>query len=160
MNLAADVLTAAREAGEAAKARGVLLSAAESCTGGLIAAALTHWPGSSEWFCRGIVCYSHSAKMQLLQVSEATLQRFGAVSEEIAAAMCEGAGDFSLSVTGVAGPAADGEIPAGTVCFGWRCGGGVRRTTFCFDGGREQVRLAAARYSLRTMTKMLRESAA
>lgn len=148
---------AARDAGEAAKARGVLLSAAESCTGGLIAAALTHWPGSSAWFCRGVVCYSNAAKTELLQVPEKILLQFGAVSEETAAAMCAGAGAFSLAVSGVAGPDADGGKPAGVVCFGWRCGGDIRAETQNFNGDREAVRLAAARHSLQTMAAMLRE---
>ena len=151
------LLEIACDAGAAAKKRGVLLSAAESCTGGLIAAALTHFPGSSEWFCRGIVSYSNAAKMDLLNVPEKTLRQFGAVSEETAAAMCIGIGDFSLAVSGVAGPAASENKPAGMVCFGFRCGGEVRTETRHFAGDRDSVRLAAACHSLQTITKMLRQ---
>ena len=157
MTASEELLAAAREAGLAASLRGVLLSAAESCTGGLVAAALTHWPGASEYFCRGIVCYSNAAKTELLGVSPEILRRCGAVSEETAAAMCVGAGEFSLSLTGVAGPGADGAKAAGTVCFGWRCGKRIRTETQKFDGGREAVRIAAAYHSLQTMNKILRE---
>ncbi len=151
------LIAAARKTGLAARNRGVVLSSAESCTGGLIAAALTHWPGSSEWFHCGFVCYSNAAKTELLKVSPRILRSFGAVSEETAAAMCAGAGDFSLAVTGVAGPGADGGKPTGTVCFGWRCEDRVRAETRNFDGGREEVRISAAHHSLQTMEKLLRE---
>lgn len=157
MTLSEELIAAARDAGTAAQDRGVLLAAAESCTGGLIAAALTYLPGSSVWFCRGVVCYSNTAKTELLKVSPALLRRCGAVSEETVAAMCAGIGDFSLAVSGVAGPGADGAIPAGTVCFGWRCGEYLHAETRHFDGGRESVRLGAACYALQTMAKMLRE---
>lgn len=153
-----ELLARAKETGEAALHRGVLLSAAESCTGGLIAAACTHWPGSSQWFCRGIVCYSNQAKMELLGVSRSILQEHGAVSEQTAAAMCQGAGEYSLSVTGIAGPAADGSKPVGMVCFGWRINDKLQTQTQNFQGDRESVRHQSACYALQTLNRLLRSS--
>lgn len=93
----------------ACRARGWTLATAESCTGGLVAAALTEIAGSSDVFDRGFVTYSNAAKMEMLGVPEATLERFGAVSRQTAEAMAEGAleranVDLAVSITGVAGP--------------------------------------------------------
>lgn len=152
----AQLLQVAKMLGQTALQRGVLLSAAESCSGGLAAAALTHWPGSSRWFCRGLVCYSDAAKVQILKVPAAMLAEFGAVSEPVAAAMSAGAGDFSLSITGIAGPqGGDAQKPAGTVCFGWRVGGKITTETRYFAGRREAVRLGATLHALQTMTDKL-----
>ena len=124
-----------------------MLATAESCTGGGIAYAITEMPGSSEWFERGFVTYSNAAKQEQLGVPHELIARFGAVSEQVAAAMALGAlqhshADFSAAVTGVAGP--DGgteEKPVGTVCFGWGQRGAEARTTrVVFDGNRQQVR--------------------
>ncbi|MGI9306164.1 MAG: CinA family protein [Gammaproteobacteria bacterium] len=153
-----ELLRLAKEAGGLAARRGAVLSSAESCTGGLVAAALTHWPGSSRWFGRGFVCYSNEAKTEMLQVPPPLLREFGAVSEQTAAAMCAGAGDFSMSITGIAGPSGgNGEKPAGTVCFAWRAGGATKTETHYFKGVREKVRLQAACHALREITKMLKE---
>lgn len=100
------------------------VSTAESCTGGLVAAAISTVAGCSAWFHQGTVCYSNAAKTQLLGVPEAVLVAHGAVSGEVAAAMAQGAqrishSDWALSVTGVAGPAGGSpEKPVGTVYFG------------------------------------------
>ncbi len=108
-----------------ALARGVMLAAAESCTGGLVAGALTAVPGSSQWFERGFVTYSNEAKSEMLGVSLATLERCGAVSVETASEMAVGAlqgsrADWSVAVTGVAGPDGGTALkPVGTVCFAW-----------------------------------------
>ena len=124
-----------------------MLVTAESCTGGGIAYAITELPGSSNWFERGFVTYSNAAKQEQLGVPHELIARFGAVSEQVAAAMALGAlqhshADFSVAVTGVAGP--DGgteEKPVGTVCFGWgQRGAGARTTRIVFDGNRQQVR--------------------
>ena len=149
-----ELLRLAKTAGESAARRGVLLSAAESCTGGLVSAALTHWPGSSRWFGRGFVCYSGAAKTEMLNVSAGVLEKFGEVSEQTAAAMCRGAGVFSIALTGFAGPDG-GEKPAGTVCFGWNIGGRITTETRRFSGGRESVREQAACYALRRMAELL-----
>lgn len=98
---------------------------AESCTGGLVAARLTAYPGSSQWFDCGLVTYSNEAKQQFLGVPKETLEQFGAVSRETAIAMAEGIlkrtqVDLSLSVTGIAGPSGGSkEKPVGTVWFAW-----------------------------------------
>ena len=105
----ADFYDLAAQLGKLALARGVMLAAAESCTGGLVAGALTAVPGSSQWFERGFVTYSNEAKSEMLGVSLATLERCGAVSVETASEMAVGAlqgsrADWSVAVTGVAGP--------------------------------------------------------
>jgi nicotinamide-nucleotide amidase len=131
------------------------VTTAESCTGGLIAGAITDVPGSSGWFDRGFVTYSNDAKMALLGVREATLAAHGAVSEEAAAEMASGAlarsaADLAVAVTGVAGP--DGGTPAkpvGMVCFGWaRRGGAVDTATRHFPGDRAAVRAASVAVAL------------
>ena len=98
---------------------------AESCTGGLISARLTAYPGSSQWFDCGLVTYSNEAKQQFLGVSRETLEQFGAVSQETVIAMAEGIlqrrqVDLSIAVTGIAGPGGGSiEKPVGTVWFAW-----------------------------------------
>ncbi len=102
-----------------------LCAVAESCTGGLISAAITAYPGSSAWFDCGFVTYSNHAKHLLLGVPQQTLDRFGAVSKETAQAMAEGAlqhsqADVSVSVTGIAGPSGGSpNKPVGTIWFAW-----------------------------------------
>ena len=128
------------------------VATAESCTGGGVACAMTDMAGSSRWFERGFVSYSNEAKTEQLSVPAETIARFGAVSEEVAAAMAAGAlrhsrADFGVAVTGVAGPdGGSADKPVGTVCFGWsrrRAGEGegepkTRRVLFA--GNRRQVR--------------------
>ncbi|MBV6272369.1 nicotinamide-nucleotide amidohydrolase family protein [Alcaligenaceae bacterium CGII-47] len=145
---------------------GWMCACAESCTGGLLAAALTELPGSSGWFDRGFVTYSDAAKVQQLRVSGDTLERFGAVSEETAMEMASGVLDaapevqLALSTTGIAGP--DGATPGkpvGMVCFGFaqRAGQGIvtRGMTRVFEGGRDEVRRAAVEFALQTALDML-----
>ena len=141
---------------------GLMAATAESCTGGLIARALTETPGSSAWFERGYVTYSNEAKQASLGVSEALLREHGAVSEPVARAMAVGAlarsrAQLALSVTGIAGPggAVPGK-PVGTVCFGWALAPDGGRDdeplawteTRRFDGDRSAVRRQAAWYAL------------
>ena len=102
--------------------RHLLLAVAESCTGGLLAGAITSVPGSSEMFAGSIVAYSNTSKSNVLGVSRNTLERYGAVSEPVALAMAEGAGqlfgaDISVAVTGIAGPGSSNNKPEGRVCF-------------------------------------------
>jgi nicotinamide-nucleotide amidase len=136
-----------RHLGEALLAHGMLVVTAESCTGGGIARRLTDVPGSSRWFERGFVTYSNDAKREDLGVPAAVLEHFGAVSEETAAAMAEGAltrshGHVSVAVTGIAGPDGGSEDkPVGTVCFAWSTREGETRTArVVFEGDRAQVR--------------------
>jgi len=106
-----------------ARAAGVTIATAESCTGGMVATALTDVAGSSDVFERGYVTYSNAAKMECLDVSPRTLREFGAVSEEVAREMAEGAlanscAGLAVSVTGIAGPGGSEFKPEGRVCFG------------------------------------------
>ena len=123
------------------------LVTAESCTGGGLAEIMTRIPGSSAWFERGFVTYSNEAKMDLLNVGHETLMNFGAVSEETAAEMVDGAvansrAQLGVSITGIAGP--DGgteEKPVGTVCFGWYGQDGqIKTTRVQFKGDRLSIR--------------------
>lgn len=131
------------------------LVTAESCTGGLIASAVTEVAGSSQWFERGFVTYSNLAKEEMLSVSPQLIREHGAVSEEVALAMAMGAlqhsaGHIAVSVTGIAGP--DGgsiEKPVGTVCFGWATRtASPRSLKRQFDGSRQEIRLAACQEAL------------
>ncbi|MBF9266417.1 CinA family protein, partial [Acidovorax cattleyae] len=109
--------------------RGWMMATAESCTGGMIAGACTDLAGSSQWFERGFVTYSNTAKTELLGVPAALIDTHGAVSEPVARAMAEGAlrhsrAHAALSVTGVAGPGGGSVAkPVGTVWFGWHVHG-------------------------------------
>ena len=144
---AAEVLAALRH-------RGWRLATAESCTGGLVAAAITDAPGASHVFDCGFVTYSNAAKTQLLGVRPATLASHGAVSEQVAAEMAQGALDRSdaqiaLSVTGIAGPGGSDHKPEGRVCFGLAHGGKVLTETREFGAlGRTGVRAAAVQHAL------------
>lgn len=131
------------------------LITAESCTGGGLAEIITRIPGSSNWFERGFVTYSNDAKQELLGVPFDILDSYGAVSEETAVAMAEGAldnshGDISVSITGIAGP--DGgtdDKPVGTVCLAWsRRNVNTYATKIVFKGDRMQVREQACMMAL------------
>ncbi|WP_304619026.1 CinA family protein [Paracoccus sediminilitoris] len=152
---AADVLQAARD-------RGVMIATAESCTGGLIAGALTEVPGSSEAFDRGFVTYSNGAKQQMLGVTSDTLTEFGAVSEEVAAQMAAGAlrnsdAGIAVSVTGIAGPGGSEHKPEGRVCFGIAQAYGTHTETVEFGAiGRHRVRAATVEHALQLLLDALR----
>ena len=128
--------------------RGQRLTCAESCNGGLIAAACTALPGSSDWFDRGFVTYSNEAKTEMLGVDPAVIARAGAVSEEVAAAMAQGAlrhappAHWALAVTGIAGPGGGTpDKPVGTVWLAWAGPQGLLRTRReVFSGDRATVR--------------------
>jgi nicotinamide-nucleotide amidase len=161
--MAADALTTlATLVGQALKTRGAMLAAAESCTGGGIAEAVTRISGSSEWFERGFVTYSNDAKVEMLGVDRSTLTCYGAVSEETAREMASGAlshsrATHSVSVTGIAGPTGGSpEKPVGTVCFGWAAQGGKPASeTRHFDGNREAVRRASVIHALQGLLRLL-----
>jgi nicotinamide-nucleotide amidase len=150
-----DVLEQARDVLARFGAAGYKVATAESCTGGLIAGALTEIPGSSSVVDRGFVTYSNEAKTELLSVPAELIARAGAVSAEVAEAMSAGAiahsrADVAISVTGIAGPG--GETPGkpvGLVYFGiTRRGGTVRHERRVFPGDRSAVRLATVRFAL------------
>lgn len=127
-------------------ARGWMLATAESCTGGMIAAACTDLAGSSQWFERGFVTYSNEAKTDLLGVPAELIATHGAVSEPVAHAMAAGAtahsrAQVAVAVTGIAGPTGGStDKPVGTVWFGWNVNGHVTTATRHFDGDRAAVR--------------------
>ena len=141
--------------------KGWRLASAESCTGGLIAAACTDLAGSSRWFERGFVTYSNEAKTELLGVEAALIGRVGAVSEAVARAMAAGAlarsrAQVALSVTGIAGP--DGGSagkPVGTVWFGWATPAGVFSEQQRFSGDRAAVRAATVAHALARLRALL-----
>lgn len=155
MSQAAQVLDAAR-------ARRVMIATAESCTGGLIAGALTEVPGSSDGFDRGFVTYSNAAKMQMLGVRAETLNTHGAVSEQVAAEMAQGAlrqsdAGIAVSVTGIAGPGGSEHKPEGRVCFGISQPFGTFTQTVEFGAiGRHRVRAATIEHGLQLLLDALR----
>ncbi len=134
--------------------RGWMLATAESCTGGMIAAACTELAGSSNWFERGFVTYSNEAKTELLGVEAALIEANGAVSEVVARAMAFGAVRHSrarvgVAVTGIAGPTGgSADKPVGTVWFGYMVDGLLGSETMRFDGDRAAVRAATVRHAL------------
>ena len=144
----------ATRVGSALQAKGLTLATAESCTGGGVSMAVTEVAGSTAWFDCGFVVYSNVSKTELLDVSAALIAQNGTVSEEVAAAMAEGAlanssADVALSTTGIAGPtgAVPGK-PVGTVCFGWARGDTIRTERLVFSGDRQSVREQTVRHAL------------
>ena len=141
--------------------RGWMLATAESCTGGMIAAACTDLAGSSNWFERGFVSYSNAAKSELLAVDPALIAAHGAVSEVVARAMAFGAirhsqAQVSIAVTGVAGPAGGSkDKPVGTVWFGFQVDGLLTSETRLFPGNRAEVREATVRHALNRLLQLL-----
>ncbi|MBQ0753671.1 MAG: CinA family protein [Gammaproteobacteria bacterium] len=157
-----ELMGLAEQAAIAIKRQRILLVTAESCTGGAIAAMLTEIPGSSSWFDRGFVSYSNASKQDLLGVSAQTLERFGAVSEEVVREMAQGAitgsnGHLSIAVSGVAGP--DGgtaDKPVGLVWIAWgQKRGYVEAQQFQFSGDRQAVRAAAVGAALTGLIERL-----
>ena len=160
-------LDIAKEVSKLLIARGWTLALAESCTGGLVCAALTDLPGSSDWFERGYITYSNQAKSECLGVPTETIESFGAVSEQVAKAMSEGAQknagvNVAVSITGIAGPAGGSiEKPVGTVCFGWTITKeNLVAITICktmqFSGDRQAVREQARDYALSELIELLK----
>jgi nicotinamide-nucleotide amidase len=141
--------------------RGHLLATAESCTGGMIAAACTDLAGSSAWFERGFVTYSNEAKTELLGVEAALIAAHGAVSAEVVRAMVQGAvarsrARVAVAVTGVAGPTGGSRAkPVGTVWFGFMLDGQLSSEVRHFDGDRAAVRLATVRHALQRLAQLL-----
>ncbi|WP_170557014.1 CinA family protein [Ruegeria atlantica] len=142
-----------------AKTQGVMIATAESCTGGMVAAALTDVPGSSAVVDRGFVTYTNDAKQQMLGVNAETLETHGAVSEEVALEMAEGAlknsqAQLTVSITGIAGPGGSEFKPEGRVCFGLAADGQKTKTETVEFGalGRDKVRIAARDHALNLLS--------
>ena len=155
----------AEQVGELLKSHGLMLTTAESCTGGGVAQAITEVAGSSAWFERGFVTYSNLAKQQMLGVRETTLIQYGAVSEMTAREMVAGAlqhsaAQVALAVTGIAGP--DGgttDKPVGTVWFAW----GIKQSNihaqqYLLKGDRAEVRVQAVHIALQGVVDLLNQS--
>lgn len=160
----------AHEIGAQLAARRLMLTAAESCTAGGLAYAVTQVAGSSAWFDRGFVTYSNQAKQQMLGVSGDLLARFGAVSEPVAEAMATGAltasaAKVAIAITGVAGPGGGSpHKPVGTVCFSWavpdaRGQTSLRTTTRHLSGDRAAVRTRAIIVALEGLLPLLERGA-
>lgn len=156
-----DILDLATRVGQALEAKSWLMATAESCTGGGIAYAVTEIPGSGDWFDCGFVSYSNAAKTEMLDVPAAVIAQFGAVSEEVAAAMAEGAvansnASVAVSTTGIAGPtgAVPGK-PIGTVCFAWSTGRTTHTERLVFSGDRHAVREQTVAHALSGMLRFL-----
>jgi nicotinamide-nucleotide amidase len=154
MRIDDDLYGLAVQVGRAASARRWLVATAESCTGGLVAGAITAVAGSSAWFDRGFVTYSNEAKIEQLGVSLETLATYGAVSTQTAAAMAAGAlrasrAEWAVAITGVAGPGGGSiEKPVGMVCFGWASPGRVTSEQRQLKGDRAEVRRESVRIAL------------
>ncbi|MBB3994515.1 nicotinamide-nucleotide amidase [Sulfitobacter undariae] len=145
-----------------AQARGVMIATAESCTAGMVAAALTDLAGSSAVFERGFVTYSNAAKIEMLGVWPTTLDAVGAVSEDVAREMAQGAlnrsqAQLAISLTGIAGPGGSERKPEGRVCFGIASADRVDSETVEFGPlGRDAVRAAARDHALTMLCTTLR----
>jgi nicotinamide-nucleotide amidase len=144
-----------------ARAAGVMLAAAESCTGGLLIGALTEVPGASDVVDRGFVTYSNSAKREMLGVRQETLERHGAVSREVAQEMASGAlrhsdAGIAVAITGVAGPGGSESKPEGRVCFAVATSRGVESETVDFGAlGRSVVRARSLDHALELLARAL-----
>ncbi len=143
-----------------------MLATAESCTGGLIAAACTDLAGSSVWFERGFVTYSNEAKTEMLGVAAQLIASHGAVSDTVARAMAQGAlqqsrAQVSVSVTGVAGPSGgSADKPVGTVWFAWGLPWGITSEVQHFAGDRAAVRAATVAHALGRLVALLQDARA
>jgi nicotinamide-nucleotide amidase len=151
--------------GAVLKARGLTLVTAESCTGGWIGEAVTAVPGSSAWYERGFITYTNVAKHEMLGVATATLDKFGAVSEQTVNAMVAGAlahshAQVAVAISGVAGPSGGTPAkPVGTVCIAWGLGTGAPSAeTRQFAGDREAVRRQSVERALAGVLALLGES--
>lgn len=149
--------------GDALRSAGLKIATAESCTGGLIAAACTTVAGSSDWFERGFVTYSNEAKTEMLGVAPALIAAHGAVSEAVARAMAEGAlaharAQLAVAVTGVAGPAGGSPSkPVGTVWLAWaRVGRPTRTELLKLDGDRRAIREQSVQQALQRLLEAAR----
>ncbi len=158
----ADLTELSVRIGDALRERSLMLSTAESCTGGWAAQIVTHTAGSSGWFDRGFVTYANEAKVEMLGVSPQTLIDHGAVSLETAAEMAAGAlarsnAGIALAITGVAGPSGgSADKPVGTVCFAWcRRGQAPIAERRHFAGDRESIRRQSAIHGLDGVLRLL-----
>lgn len=151
-----------QQLGELLNKHNLVITTAESCTGGGISAAITDIAGSSAWFDRAFITYSNEAKMEMLGVLATTLEQFGAVSENVVLEMVRGAlnnsrANIGVAISGIAGPSGGTDLkPVGTVCFAWADQLGWQKVeTQCFAGDRSQVRQQAIEHALKVLYKEL-----
>jgi len=157
-----EVTRLARALGRKCLKKRVVVATAESCTGGGVATAITRISGSSKWFDRAFVTYSNDAKREMLGVSQASLRRHGAVSEEVAREMALGAlrrspADICVAITGIAGPTGGSRTkPVGLVWFAWAARGQlVQARRFRFRGNRVAVRIQSVAVALQGLSELL-----
>ncbi len=162
MNLTEDILSASNRLAEQLNANHASVTTVESCTGGLVSAAITSLSGSSAYYPGGFVTYSNLLKHELVGVSIDTLEQYGAVSPQTAIEMARGGqarigADFAISITGIAGPSGgSGDKPVGTV---WICVSGPQSQTDCrgfrFSGDRDQIRCRSCISALEMAIQMI-----
>ena len=157
-----DIFDIAKEVFDLARINRAVIASAESCTGGMLSSAITEIPGSSAIFECGFVTYSNISKMKLLSVNENTLNRYGAVSEEVAGEMAIGAlnnsqASLAISITGIAGPGSSTTKPEGLVCFSIAIINEIKLTETKNWGpiGRDRVRQSATLHGLRLLSRTL-----
>jgi nicotinamide-nucleotide amidase len=158
-----DINALAEQVGTVLQSQRLMLVTAESCTGGGVAQAVTEIAGSSGWFECGFITYSNASKTDMLDVSEALIVRYGAVSDEVAESMAEGAltnsnATIALSTTGIAGPggAVPGK-PVGTICFAWAMGHRTYSERKVFAGDRHAVREQTVAHALSGLLRFLEQ---
>ena len=156
----------AQRLGRELKRNDLMVATAESCTGGWIGQAITMVPGSSEWFERGFITYTYISKREMLGVKPGSLERYGAVSEQVVREMALGAlrrshAQLTVAVSGVAGPGGGTpDKPVGTVCFGWaRSPGKSLVETRRFRGDRDAARRPTVAHALRGLLALRGERA-
>ncbi len=156
-----DLIQLATQAGALLAKKKLLLVTAESCTGGGVAQAITEIAGCSAWFECGFITYSNASKSEILDIPDALIAQHGAVSEDIAAAMAEGAlanseAHVALATTGIAGPG--GGVPGkpvGTICFAWIMDGKTHTERLQFNGDRHSVREQTVIHALKGLIQFL-----
>ncbi|SMC22210.1 nicotinamide-nucleotide amidase [Andreprevotia lacus DSM 23236] len=159
-----DTYALAGQLGRLLLARGEMVTTAESCTGGLIAGAITDIAGSSSWFGRGYVTYANDAKIAMLDVPAVFIDTLGAVSEPVVAAMVQGAmmqaeAQWGVAVSGVAGPGGgSAEKPVGTVWFAWGTPFGIETERKLFAGDRAAVRAQTVLHALGRLVQLIEET--
>ena len=151
------------ELGALLQKKNMIFTSAESCTGGLLSQSIVSVPGSSGWFSCSFVTYSNISKHKILGVSKDSLKRFGAVSEEVVTEMVDGAvaesrADLGVAISGIAGPGGGSpDRPVGTVCIAWKLKDKQAiRSTFLFEGNRNEVRYATVVKSLEEAIELIK----
>jgi nicotinamide-nucleotide amidase len=150
-----------RHLGSLLSERKWMLASAESCTGGGLGELLTRVPGSSQWYSGGVISYTNDVKSRLLDVDKALIDEHGAVSEPVVKAMAQGVSarlkaDIAVAISGIAGPGGGSEHkPVGSVWLAWYAQGVSNTHYYCFDGGRQSVRMQAHEKAIEGLLNLL-----